>query len=82
MDEIYLTEDGHNKMLEKPEYLKTVKLKDLNSEEELEYTLSPEAEANYAESKISITCLAGQGLLGHKVNDIVDIKIPAGIFKI
>jgi transcription elongation factor GreA len=59
----------------------TVKLKDLNSEEDLEYTLVSEVEANYAEGKISITCPVGQGLLGHKENEIVEIKTPAGTLR-
>lgn len=59
----------------------TVKLKDLHSEEELEYTLVSEVEANYAEGKISITCPVGQGLLGHKENETVEIKTPAGTLR-
>jgi transcription elongation factor GreA len=59
----------------------TVKLEDLSSEEELEYTLVSEVEADYAEGKISITSPVGQGLLGHKENEIVEIKIPAGILR-
>ena len=59
----------------------TVRLKDLNSEEELEYTLVSEVEANYAEGKISITCPIGQGLLEHKENETVEIKTPAGVLR-
>lgn len=58
-----------------------VKLKDLNSEEEIEYTLVSEVEADYAQGKISVTCPVGQGLLGHKENEIVEIKIPAGTLR-
>jgi len=59
----------------------TVRLKDLDTEEELEYTLVSELEANYEEGKISLTSPVGQGLLGHKENEIVEIKIPAGILR-
>jgi transcription elongation factor GreA len=59
----------------------TVKLKDLASGEELQYTLVSEEEANYDQGKISITSPIGKGLLGHKENDIVEIKVPAGIVK-
>lgn len=59
----------------------TVRLKDLNSEEELEYTLVSEIEADYAQGKISITSLVGQGLLGRKENETVEIKAPAGILR-
>lgn len=57
----------------------TVKLKDMDTREELDYTLVSELEADYAEGKISITSPVGNGLLGHKENEVVEIKIPAGI---
>ena len=59
----------------------TVRLKDLDSEEELEYTLVSEVEADYAQGKISISSPVGQGLLGHKENEIVEIKTPAGTLR-
>lgn len=59
----------------------TVKLKDLDTDEELEYTLVSELEADYNQNKISVSSPVGQGLLGHKENEIAEIKIPAGILK-
>jgi transcription elongation factor GreA len=59
----------------------TVKLKDTDSQEELEYTLVSEEEADYEENKISVSSPVGSGLLGHKVGDIAAIKIPAGTLK-
>ena len=59
----------------------TVKIKDLDSQEELEYTLVAELEANYKENKISNTSPIGKGLIGHKENDIIEINVPAGILK-
>jgi len=59
----------------------TVKLKDMNTNEELEYTLVSELEADYNQNKISVSSPVGQGLLGHKVNEVAEIKIPAGIIK-
>ena len=58
-----------------------VKLKDLDSSEELEYSLVAEEEADYSACKISVTSPVGEALLGHKENDIVRIKIPAGILR-
>jgi transcription elongation factor GreA len=55
-----------------------VKLKDLGSGEELEYSLVAEEEADYSAGKISVTSPVGEALLGHKENDTVKIKIPAG----
>jgi transcription elongation factor GreA len=59
----------------------TVKLKDMDTDEELEYTLVSELEADYNQNKISVSSPVGQGLLGHKENEIAEIKIPAGILK-
>ena len=59
----------------------TVKLKDMDTDEELEYTLVSELEADYNQGKISISSPVGEGLLGHKENEIAEIKIPAGILK-
>ncbi len=59
----------------------TVKLKDLDSDEELEYTLVSEMEADYESGKISVTSPIGIGLLNHKLDEEIDIKIPAGILR-
>lgn len=59
----------------------TVLLKDLESDQELTYTLVSEIEADYSQNKISVSSPVGAGLLNHKVNEAVEIKIPAGILK-
>ena len=58
-----------------------VKLKDMDTDEELEYMLVSGEEADYAQNKISIASPVGSGLLNHKVGDVVEIKIPAGILR-
>ncbi len=59
----------------------TVKMKDMGSGEELQYNLVSDLEADYSQGKISVTSPIGQGLLGHKKNEIVEIEVPAGILK-
>ena len=61
-----------------------VRLKDLDSGEEIEYILVSEEEADYSSGKISITSPVGETLLGHKEGDTVKIKVPAGtlIYKV
>ena len=59
----------------------TVKLLDLDTLENLEYTLVSELEADYNQNKISVSSPVGKGLLGHKENEIVEILIPAGTLK-
>jgi len=46
----------------------TVKLKDLDTEEELEYILVSPEEADYNQNKISVSSPVGQGLLNRKEN--------------
>ena len=47
----------------------------------MEYTIVADSEANLKEKKIASSTPIAQGLLGHKVGDIVEIKAPAGILK-
>jgi len=59
----------------------TVKLKDMATDEELEYTFVAEEEADYTQNKISIASPVGKTLLGHKIGEVVEITIPAGALK-
>ena len=59
----------------------TVKVKDHASEEEFDYMLVSEEESDYDLDKISISSPVGKALLGHKVGDVVAVKIPAGTLK-
>ncbi|MDD4908400.1 MAG: transcription elongation factor GreA, partial [Candidatus Omnitrophica bacterium] len=58
-----------------------VKLEDQDTKEQVEYTLVSESEADYEQGKISILSPVGKGLMNHKENETVEIKIPAGILK-
>ena len=46
------------------------------------YTIVSETEANLREGKISVQTPIAQGLLGKKVGDIAEIKIPQGIIQL
>ncbi|MEK6728017.1 MAG: transcription elongation factor GreA [Candidatus Omnitrophota bacterium] len=59
----------------------TVLLKDLDTQEEFEYTLVSEVEADYSQNKVSITSPVGAGLINRKENETVEIKIPAGTLR-
>jgi len=59
----------------------TVTLKDLDTEEEVNYMIVSEEEADYNTGKISAASPVGQALMGHKINSTVEIKVPAGILK-
>jgi transcription elongation factor GreA len=59
--------------------LSIVKIKNLKNNKEMKYTLVPEQEADLKSAKISVTSPIARGLLGKKVGDIAEIKVPAGI---
>lgn len=59
--------------------LSTVKIKNLKNNMEMTYTLVPEQESNLKAAKISVTSPIARGLLGKKVGEVVEIKVPAGI---
>lgn len=59
--------------------LNKVKLKNLKNNATMTYTLVPESEANLKEGKISISTPIAKGLLGKKVGDQAEIKVPSGI---
>ena len=48
---------------------------------EMKYTLVAESEANLKTGKISVTSPIGKGLLGKKVGDVAEIKVPNGTLK-
>ncbi|MDO8603257.1 MAG: transcription elongation factor GreA [Candidatus Omnitrophota bacterium] len=58
-----------------------LKLVDIDSKEEMDYMLVTEDEADYAAGRISMASPVGKALLGCKVGDIVNIKVPAGALK-
>lgn len=59
--------------------LSTVKVKNLKTNTVVKYSLVPENEADVKAGKISVNSPISQGLLGRKVGDKVEIKVPAGI---
>jgi len=56
----------------------TVKVLDINFDEEVEYTIVGSAEADPSSFKISDESPMGRGLLGHKAGDIAEVDAPAG----
>ena len=56
-----------------------VTLLNLKTKKEMTYTLVSESEADLRSGKISVNTPIAQGLLGKKVGDVVEIKVPSGI---
>ena len=61
--------------------LNRVKIKNIANNMVMEYTIVADSEANLREKKIASSTPIAQGLLGHKVGEVVEIKAPAGMMK-
>ncbi len=59
-----------------------VRLKDLDSQEEMIYQLVFPGDANPDQNKISILAPIGTALIGYRVGDIIEWKVPAGLRKL
>ena len=59
--------------------LNTVELKNVKSGKTMKYTIVSESEADLRQAKISVDTPIAKGLLGKKVGDVVDIKVPQGM---
>lgn len=59
--------------------LHKVKIRNKSANTTMEYQLVPESEANFKLGKIAISSPIAQGLIGKKVGDIIEIKVPSGV---
>ena len=59
--------------------LNKVKIKNKANNAVNEYQLVPESEANLKQAKIAVNSPIAQGIIGKKVGDVVQIKVPSGI---
>lgn len=59
--------------------LNKVKIRNKINNNVMEYQLVPESEANLKLGKIAISSPIAMGLIGKKVGDKVEIKVPSGI---
>lgn len=62
--------------------LNKVELKNVKNGAKMTYTIVSESEANLKEGKISVNSPIAQGLLGHKMGDVVEIKVPQGVISL
>ena len=58
-----------------------VTIKNVKTGATQKYTIVADSEANLREMKISTSTPIAKGLMGHKVGDVVEIKVPAGIME-
>lgn len=58
-----------------------VTLWDMNYEEEVLFELTGTDEADPSQNKISVNSPMAKAMLGHEVGDIIEAKVPRGVFK-
>lgn len=66
---------------DKVQMLNKVKIKNLGTNQIMEFTLVGENEADFTAGKLAAQTPIGKALMGHKVGDIVEAKVPAGVLR-
>lgn len=62
--------------------LSKVEFENLALKKKMTYEIVPESEADVKKGKISVTSPIAEGLLGKKVGEIAEVKVPAGVMKL
>ncbi len=62
--------------------LSRVEMTNLNNNSRMAYTIASPHEANLREGKISVKSPIAQALLGHRVGDVIEVRVPAGLLKL
>ena len=62
--------------------LSKVKITNLNNKRSMSYTIVSASEANLTEGKISVKSPIAQALLNKKPEDIVEVRVPAGMLRL
>ncbi len=63
---------------DKVQILNRVKIRNTGNNAIMEYNIVPESEADLKAGKMSVSTPIAQGLLGKKVGDVVNVKVPSG----
>ena len=73
--------DESNLNTDEVQLLNKVTIKNVANGMTMSYTIVTENEANLREHKIASNTPIAQGLMGHKVGDVVEVMAPAGTMK-
>lgn len=63
---------------DKVQILNKVTIRNTANNQQMTYMLVAESEANLKEGKIAVSTPIAQGLMGKKVGDVAEIKVPSG----
>lgn len=64
---------------DKVQILNKVTIRNTKNNQKMTYTLVAESEANLKEGKIAVSTPIAQGLMGKKVGEVAEIKVPSGM---
>jgi transcription elongation factor GreA len=73
--------DGTRTDISTVRILNKVRIRNKSNNSEMEYLIVPESEANFKIGKIAVNSPIAQGLIGKKVGDVVQIKVPSGVMQ-
>ena len=73
--------DANDIKTDEVQILTKVRVRQKNNGMEKTFQLVTEGEANLAEGKISVTTPIAKGLMGKKVGEIAQVKVPAGVIE-
>jgi transcription elongation factor GreA len=62
--------------------LARVEMTNLGNNAKMTYTMASPHEANLREGKLSVKSPIGQALLGKRVGDTVEVRVPAGLLRL
>jgi transcription elongation factor GreA len=71
--------DTSKMAIDKVAILCSVRLINKKINKEVTYNIVSEKEANFKEGKISAKSPIGNALIGHKVGETIDVRVPAGV---
>jgi transcription elongation factor GreA len=71
--------DGSRIDTERIQIMNRIKIKNTKNNALMEYTIVSDNEADLKQGKIAVSTPIAKGLLGKKVGDLVEIKVPSGI---
>ncbi|HAC15002.1 MAG TPA: transcription elongation factor GreA [Bacteroidetes bacterium] len=74
--------DDKNVDLSKVTVLSTVTVLNKKTSKQMKYTLVSPQEADFDLGKISIESPIGAALMGNIINDVVQVKVPAGVLEL
>lgn len=66
---------------DKVQIMNKVKVENLSLKKVMEFTIVGETEADFSKGKLASTTPIGKALLGHKVGETVEAKVPSGVMK-